>query len=148
MSIHRVHVFVSHSWAYSEHYAKIHEWLFGKSWRFGQARIEFKDYSVPKDDPIHNAGNARELQAAIYRHISPCHVVVIPTGMYTAYSKWIQKEIDGAQQYSKPILAVNPWGQKRRSTVVQDAADEIVGWHRNSVVPGVWRLYRRKGGDG
>lgn len=144
MSIHRVHVFVSHSWAYSEHYERIHGWLFDKGWRFGQARVAFKDYSVPKDDPIHDAGNARELKEAIYRHISPCHVVVIPTGMYTAHSKWIQKEIDGAEQYAKPILGVNPWGQQRRSTAVQEVADEIVGWNEKSVVSGIWRLYRQR----
>lgn len=144
MSVHRVHVFVSHSWTYSEHYERIHGWLFGSGWRFGQARVEFKDYSVPKDDPIHNAGTVRELKDAIYRHISPCHVVVIPTGMYTNHSKWIQKEIDGALQYGKPILGVNPWGQQRRSGRVQEAADEVVGWNEKSVVSGIWRLYRQR----
>lgn len=143
MSVHRVHVFVSHSWAHSEHYERIHGWLFGKAWRFGQAGVVFKDYSVPKDDPIHDAPNALALEAAIYRRISRCHVVVIPTGMYATCSEWIQKEIAGAKQYSKPILAVNPWGQIRKASVVQAAATEVVGWKRDRVVNGVWNLYYR-----
>lgn len=144
MSIHRVHVFVSHSWTYPQHYEKIHEWLFGKPHRFGQARVKFKDYSVPKDDPIHHTRNASALQAAIYRKISRCHVVVVPTGMYASRSKWIKKEIVGAKQYLKPILGVNPWGQKRKSSVVRDAADNTVGWNEKSVVRGIWKLYRQR----
>ena len=31
------------------------------------------------------------------------HVVVIPTGMYTNYSRWIKKEIDSSSGYNKPI---------------------------------------------
>ena len=51
--------------------------------------------------------------------------------------KWIQKEIDGVNHYAKPILGVNPRGQERRSSVVVDAAEEIVGWNSKSVVGGM-----------
>lgn len=51
--------------------------------------------------------------------------------------KWIQKEIDGAAEYNKPILAVNPWAQKRSSSVVGDASDKKVGWNSKSVVGGI-----------
>ena len=54
-------------------------------------------------------------------------VIVIPVGMYASYSKWIQKEIDGANHYAKPILGVNPGGQERISTVVVAAAEEMAG---------------------
>jgi hypothetical protein len=53
------------------------------------------------------------LQDAIFNQIARSHVIVIPSGMYANYSKWIQKEIAGAKNYSKPILAVNPWGQQK-----------------------------------
>ncbi|MXY23752.1 MAG: nuclease [Acidobacteria bacterium] len=142
MSTHRIHVFISHSWAYSTHYDKLTEWIFGTKWRVGQASLVFLDYSVPKDDPIHNAPTQKALKDAIYRKIARCHVVVIPTGMYANYSKWIQKEIDGAQDRGKPILAVNPWGQQRASSVVASAADKAVGWNSKSVVQGIWQLYR------
>src|SRR5690349_11544129 len=58
---------------------------------------------------FHNASNDRAVRAAIFDKISRSHIVIIPTGMYVNYSKWIQKEIEGAQGYGKPILAVNPW---------------------------------------
>lgn len=142
MSTHQIHVFISHSWAYSGHYNKLAEWIFENSWSFGQASINFFDFSVPKDDPIHNAPTKKELREAIYAKIARSHVIVIPTGMYANYSEWIQKELDGAAFYNKPILAVDPWGQQRSSSVVSDAANMTVGWNSQSVINGIWSLYR------
>ncbi len=142
MSTHRIHIFISHSWAYSNHYTKLYDWIFDENWSVGQASLVFLDYSVPKDDPIHNANSDRALREAIFRKIVRSHVVVIPTGMYVNYSKWIQKEIDGAEEKKKPILGVNPWGQQRISRVVTNAADKLVGWQKKSVVGGIWKLYR------
>ena len=62
--------------------------------------------------------------------------------MYVNYSKWIQKEIDGAEEKKKPILGVTPWGQQRVSRIVASAADRLVGWQKKSVVGGIWKLYR------
>jgi hypothetical protein len=144
MSTHQVHVFISHSWWYSDHYDTLADWLFEESWSAGQASIKFCDFSVPRSDPIHNAPTDKQLRDAIYNKIGRSHVVVIPAGMYANYSKWIQKEIDGAVAYGKPILAVNPWGQERKSSVVQTAANRSVGWNSQTVVDGIWKLYRNQ----
>lgn len=142
MSTHQIHVFISHSWTYSGHYDTLSSWIFEKNWRVGQASLDLRDFSVPKDDPIHNAPTRSKLKDAIYNQIRRSHVIVIPTGMYANYSEWIQKEIDGADAYNKPILAVNPWGQERKSTVVYSACSKLVGWNSESVVDGIWKLYR------
>ena len=146
MSTRHIHVFISHSWTYSGHYDKLASWISNKNWSIGQASLRFSDYSVPKDDPIHNAPSDAALQKAIYNQISRSHIVVVPTGMYTNYSKWIKKEIVGAQSYNKPILGVNPWGQQRTAEVVSSASDEVVGWTSESVVKGIWRLYKSRWG--
>lgn len=143
MSTHQVHVFISHSWAYSNHYATLEKWIFGEKWSSGRASIDFRDFSVPKSSPIHNAPTDRELQAAIYGQIARSHIVVIPTGMYAHYSKWIRKEIDGANAYRKPILAVNPWGQQRGASVVAAAAASTVGWNKEPLVRAIWDLHFR-----
>ncbi len=108
----------------------------------GQASLIFKDYSVPINDPIHGANSDTALQRAIFAKIQRSHVVVIPTGMYVNYSKWIKKEIRGAAKLNKPILGVHPWGQRRTSSIVGGAAHETVGWNRKSVVRAIWALYR------
>lgn len=141
MSVHQVHVFISHSWSYSGHYDKLVEWVFGQNWRSGQATIDFRNYSVPKTDPILNANTDKALREAIYRQISRSHVIVIPTGMYAHYSKWIGKEIDGAAAYSKPILAVDLRGAQRTAGIVSKAATKCVAWNSTSVATGIWDLY-------
>lgn len=141
MSTRQIHVFISHSWAFSEHYDTLAEWIFGQRWSIGQASLDFRNYSVPKNDPIHNARNQAELQEAIHNQISRAHVVVIPTGMYASYSKWIQKEISGAILYDKRLLAVIPRGQQRNSTDVTDEAHQTVAWNRQSVINALWDLY-------
>ena len=134
MSTHQIHVFISHSWAYSNHYDTLEDWIFNRKWSRGQASLDFRNFSVPRNDPIHNAPSDRALREAIFNQIVRCHVVVIPLGMYATYSKWIRKEIDGAKRYTKPILGVNPQGQEHRSSIVANAAQETVGWNSKSVV--------------
>jgi hypothetical protein len=136
-------IFISHSWSYPEHYNTLSGWIFGGSWNAGGTPINFRDVSVPKENPIHYAPNEATLKAAIFQRIQLAHVVVIPTGMYATHSKWIGKEIEGSQVYGKPILAVNPWGQEKKSSKVVEASHEHVGWNKESVINAIWRLRSR-----
>lgn len=141
MSTRQIHVFISHAWAHSHHYNTLSDWVFKEPWNVGQASLDFRDFSVPKSDPIHNAANTQALQNAIYEKIARSHVIVIPSGMYATHSKWIQKEIAGAKNYDKPILAVTPWGQERESGVVVDNANQTVGWNKQPLINAIWSLY-------
>ncbi len=122
-------LFISHSWTYRSHYEK----LVG----FFDEHKNFKwaNYSVPKDDPIHNADNDEELYQAIKNQIKPVQCVVILAGVYSSYSKWINKEIKiSKEDFDKPIVAVEPWGSQKTSQVVKDKADAIVKWQSSSIV--------------
>lgn len=130
-------LFISHSWSYSNSYNKLTSMLTERPYFF------YKDFSVPKDDPIHNAPNQQLLFEAIRRKIQPCHVVVIMSGVYSTYSKWINKEIEIAMRefsIKKPILAIIPRGAQRTSTIVSNSADLIVGWNTESIVNGIRQL--------
>ncbi len=128
-------LFVSHSWSYGDAYEKFCKLLDEASY------FSYKNYSVPKDDPIHNAPNETLLFEAIKTQILPCHIVIIMAGKYATYSKWIQKEIKIAQEEfsygSKPILAVTPWGSDQISSIVRQKADKIVGWNSSSIISGI-----------
>ena len=76
MSSHQIHVFISHAWAYSNHYDTLSSWIFDENWSVGQASLIFQDFSVPKNDPIHNAANDTQLKNAIHNKISRSHVIV------------------------------------------------------------------------
>ncbi|MEG6586712.1 TIR domain-containing protein [Dendrosporobacter sp. 1207_IL3150] len=130
-------IFISHSWAYSDAYEKLMDLL--KS----DDSFSFKDYSVPKNDPIHNAANDRQLREAIKSQMSSCSVILILAGVYATYSKWINEEISLAQNgfnSKKAIIAIEPWGAERTSKVVKDNANVVVKWQTSSVINAVKQL--------
>jgi hypothetical protein len=141
MSTRQIHVFISHAWSYSGHYETLEKWIFQEKWNAGPVSLDFRDFSIPRSNPIHNATSSKALQDAIFNQISRSHVVVIPSGMYAAYSNWIQKEIEGSKAYNKPIVAVNPWGQQRKAGVVLSNADIGVGWNKQPLIDAIWQLY-------
>lgn len=96
-------IFISHSWNYSKDYDKIELFL-------QQENISYYNHSVPKSDPIHTNGSDKQLKDAIEAKIKGCSCVIILAGVYSSYSKWINIEIELAQKYAKPIIAVQPWG--------------------------------------
>lgn len=131
------HLFISHSWAYSDAYEKLLA-LLDKDSSFSYA-----NFSVPKNDPIHTNGTDKELYAAIKEQISHASVVLILAGVYSSYSKWIDKEIKIAQTefyVAKPIIAVEPWGSEKTSQKVKDAANSIVKWNSKSIIDAIKAL--------
>lgn len=125
------HLFISHSWSYSDAYEKLTDLLKERGY------FDYKDYSVPKDDPIHNAPNATALKAAIKKQIDPASVVLVLAGVYSSYSKWIDIEIELAKSMKKPIIAIEPWGSEKTSQKVKENADRIVKWNSNSIVDAI-----------
>ena len=124
-------LFISHSWNHADAYDRLTNLLSGRGY------FAFRDYSVPRDDPIHGAGTDAQLRQAIRNQMTPCHVVLILAGVYATYSKWINVEIDLAKKgftYAKPIVAIRPWGNERISEPVRQAANRIVRWNTESVV--------------
>lgn len=67
------------------------------------------------------------------------HCVIVLSGLYVAYSYWIQKEIDIALRFGKPIIGVKPWGRERVSGIIQEVAREIVGWRTDSIISAIRR---------
>jgi hypothetical protein len=123
-------LFISHSWSYSENYTKIISMI-------KQQGIDFFDHSVPKDNPIHTNGTDKELYDAIDAKIKGTSCVLILAGVYSTYSKWINKEISIAKKYGKSIIAIEPWGAEKTSKVVKDNADVIVKWQGTSIAKAI-----------
>ena len=121
-------LFISNSWAYNHQYEGLVKLLDAAPY------FSYKNYSVPKDDPIHNAPTNLALKAAIRRQMDSTSCVLILAGVYSTYSKWINIEIELAKELGKRIIAIEPWASERTSSVVKDSADKIVGWNTNSIV--------------
>lgn len=74
-------LFISHSWAYGDAYDGLINLLNKRSY------FEYRNYSVPKNDPIHNAKNDLQLRTAIRKQMQPVSCVLILAGVYSTYSK-------------------------------------------------------------
>ena len=133
MTLRNYHIFISHAWDYNIQYETIKGWL-NKTPYF-----LWTDYSVPISKPLDTRTDA-ELRKKLRERIAASSCVIILAGMYAAYSKWIDYEINMAVEYKKPIIAVKPWGQERIPVKIQNNATEMIGWNSDSVVHTV-RLY-------
>ena len=89
------HLFISHSWTYSDAYQRLVELLDLKP------GFEYRNYSIPKDDPVHNTNNDKELREAIENQMKHASCILILAGVYATYSKWINIEIKLAQEMGK-----------------------------------------------
>lgn len=130
-------LFVSHSWSHSDAYEKLVALLEKRTY------FRFKNYSVPRNDPIHQAGTDYALRGAIRNKMLPCGVVLVLAGVYATYSKWIDIEIELAQSgfsKPKPIVAIEPWGSERTSRPVKESADLVVRWNTDSIVAAIREL--------
>lgn len=125
------HLFISHSWSYSDAYEKLISLLNSKD------HFRFRNYSVSRDNPIHFAGTDKQLSQAIQNQMAHCSVVLILAGLYATHSRWINIEIDLAKSsfnLPKPIIAIEPWGSEKTSVRVKLAADRIVRWNTESII--------------
>lgn len=133
----RYHIFISHSWKHNARYRGLKDLL------DRDPSFIYSDYSVPRNDPIHDAQNDSQLMAAIRDKMTPCSVVLILAGVYSTYSRWIKKEITLARRSylnPKPIIAIEHFGAQRTSTVVRNAADRVVKWRSASIIDAIKEL--------
>lgn len=124
-------LFISHSWTYGDQYDRLIKLL------NEDKNFEYRDYSVPKNDPIHNARYDYELRAAIRNQMQHASCVLILAGVYATYSKWINIEIELAKEMDKMIIAVVPWGAQRISKVVEENANRTVRWQASSIIDSI-----------
>ncbi len=124
------HLLISHSWDYNDQYETVKKWLNNTSY------FKWSDYSVPVFKPLDVTGT-KELKKRLRDRINQCSCIIILSGMYVAYSYWIDYEIDTAVELGKPIIGIRPWGQERVPVKVQANARTMVGWNADSVVDAV-----------
>lgn len=127
-------LFISHSWAYGDAYDRLIDLL------NADPSFSYKNYSVPKDDPIHNAPYEWQLKEAIKAQMAHASCVLVLAGVYSTYSKWINIELDLAKNgfsIPKKIIAIEPWAAEKTSTIVKSKADKIVRWQTASIVQAI-----------
>lgn len=102
-------LFLSHAWKYNADYYRLEDML--KS----APLFTWRNYSVPIHNPLidpNTPAGKKTLSNELDQQVRPVNCVLILAGMYAAHSEWIEKEINLAKSYNKPIIGVRPWGKK------------------------------------
>jgi hypothetical protein len=117
-------LFISHPWGRGE-YRDERDRLITLLERGRGASFDFRDISVTEDDPLLQppplSKSNRTLVYQLDDRISKADCVLVLSGMYCAYSEWIQSEIEAAKAFRKPIIGIIPWGQK----VIPEAVEKL-----------------------
>lgn len=127
-------LFVSHAWAHGGHYDELLEML------RASPRFDFRDFSVPQDDPVHGANDSAALTKAFRSRMQPCHAVLVMAGVYASHSPWMEVEMHLARngfKTRKPMIGIMAPGNVRKSEWVSDEASRIVPWDRRKIVEAI-----------
>ena len=125
-------LFISHRWGYRGDYERLVRLL------DAAPRFSWKNYSVPAEAPF-EITSAPKLRRALHRQMRVTHVVLVIAGVYASYSDWMQEELELAESYDKPIVAVAPWRSRKTSVPCRQAAVEMVSWNTKSIVASIRR---------
>jgi len=137
----KTNLFISHAWSYSKDYYNLVDLL------ANAPNFEWSNFSVPKHDPIIDPGTPagiKVLTNELDEQIRHCHCFLIISGMYVHHKFWIQREIDIARKYKKPIIGLIPRGQERTPQEVTSVANEMVHWNTSSIVSAIRKYHRER----
>jgi hypothetical protein len=127
------HLFISHAWKWDDDYYRLKA-LFTRADGF-----VWRDHSMPERapgvDPDTETGRA-VLTEALHGQIKPANCVVIISDMYWRDSYAIEKEIELASAYKKPVVGI-ALRDHIVPDVVREAARVVVGWDPALIVRAV-----------
>lgn len=114
-------VFVSHSWAESEDFFALKQRLL--------AELTYLDHSVHVGKALVGLSDD-ELEAKLRLHMRGTHVLLVLAHPSATRSPWVQREVEIAHEFGKPIIAVRPRGHRHRPLhpLLRAASIDQVGW--------------------
>jgi hypothetical protein len=129
-------LFISHAWKYGEDYDRLVKLLNSSN------NFYYRNYSAPEDKPLQNLDSTevetvKQIKESIIRKISPVNCVLVISGMYFNYRRWMKFELDTAVQMGKPIIGIKPYGNVLMASDVSSAAKTTVNWNTDSIVSAI-----------
>lgn len=124
----RHNVFICHSWDETEAYAALVGML------DAAPGFRWTNLSIPKDRPI-SATDILPLDIRI--RLKAAQVLLFLSHGYTMSRDLMHLEINSAQRYGIPVVAILPEGQREAPLHVWGPADIVVCWDQNTIVAAI-----------
>ena len=134
-SLYDYRIFISHAWKYGDDYIRLVNLL-------DAPYFHYFNYSAPEQKPLFPSGTpytSSDIARKITDKIRPAQITLVISGMYAAYSDWMQYEIDESLRMRMPVIGIMPRGQERVPLYVRDRVDVLVGWNTSSIVSAIRR---------
>ncbi|MDR0933715.1 MAG: TIR domain-containing protein [Burkholderiaceae bacterium] len=120
-------LFVSHSWLPDDGTDRLYSLL--ENYRIRHVPdFTYQLFSVSKDDPVQHLPSKKALAVAIEEKMRQCTCLLILTGVFEEYKRWIDLEMDIAKKLKKPVILVEAAAKKHTSGKEKRAAKKIVKW--------------------
>lgn len=135
-SLYDYRIFISHAWKYGDDYIRLVNLLDAAPY------FHYFNYSAPEQKPLFPSGTpytSSDIARKITDKIRPAQITLVISGMYAAYSDWMQYEIDESLRMRMPVIGIMPRGQERVPLYVKDKVDVLVGWNTSSIVSAIRR---------
>lgn len=135
-SLYDYRIFISHAWKYGDDYIRLVNLLDAAPY------FHYFNYSAPEQKPLFPSGTpytSSDIARKITDKIRPAQITLVISGMYAAYSDWMQYEIDESHRMRMPVIGIMPRGQERVPLYVRDRVDVLVGWNTSSIVSAIRR---------
>ncbi|MCC2195321.1 TIR domain-containing protein [Fusicatenibacter sp. CLA-AA-H241] len=135
-SLYDYRIFISHAWKYGDDYIRLVNLLDAAPY------FHYFNYSAPEQKPLFPSGTpytSSDIARKITDKIRPAQITLVISGMYAAYSDWMQYEIDESLRMRMPVIGIMPRGQERVPLYVRDRVDVLVGWNTSSIVSAIRR---------
>lgn len=135
-SLYDYRIFISHAWKYGDDYIRLVNLLDAAPY------FHYFNYSAPEQKPLFPSGTpytSSDIARKITDKIRPAQITLVISGMYAAYSDWMQYEIDESLRMRMPVIGIMPRGQERVPLYVRDRVNVLVGWNTSSIVSAIRR---------
>jgi hypothetical protein len=132
-----IRVFVTHTFGPHPDYFRVFEYL--------ESAPNFFYVNCSSVEAIPGAGGKEAVKDALREQIKPCEVVVVLGGMYLEHRDWLTYQMDAAQAFDKPLVAMEPFGGiEDLAPAIAERADEVVGWNDRLIVDALRRQARHE----
>lgn len=130
-------IYFSHTWNDNRSYEDLTALLAARP------DFEYRPYGLSPDHPVHVTANERKLYETIKNKMKFCDAVLLLCGVYSTYSRWVNKELIACKdELHKPLIAVQRYDPRRTSAIVKENADLLVPWYADEIVDAIRKLVK------
>ena len=132
-----IRVYVTHTFAEHPDYLRVFEYL------ESSPNFYYVNCSAPDHPP---AGGGKEaIKDELRTQIKTAEVVIVLAGMYADNREWITYQMDVAQAFELPLVAIKGFGVvEELPPDIAKRADETVEWNERGIIDAVRRQARHE----